>query len=197
MPVLCNHCSNAACVEACPVRPKAIFKTADGITMHNDERCIGCRRCQAACPYSALDVTKENAQYSVLSFNDFGNPPHAAWRDESHMIPDCTASGAETAIAVGGVLPSENKYVHPDYQSVRRAGIVEKCYFCDHRLKEGLLPRCVEACPAKARVFGDLADPSSEAAQLLKKYAPTYLKPEKGTKPNVAYIRSYYQAKKS
>ena len=52
MPVLCNHCSDAPCVAACPVTPKAMFKTPDGITMHNDDSCIGCRRCQYACPYS-------------------------------------------------------------------------------------------------------------------------------------------------
>ena len=46
IPVLCNHCSDAPCVKACPVQPKSMFKTADGITMHNDERCIGCRRCR-------------------------------------------------------------------------------------------------------------------------------------------------------
>lgn len=197
MPVLCNHCSNAACVNACPVQPKAMYKTADGITMHNQERCIGCRLCQKACPYSAMDVDKEEAAYSVISFNEHGQPVHAAYRDTSVMIADCTASGAETAAASGGIPPSENKFAHPDYASVRKAGVVEKCHFCDHRLKEGLLPRCVEACPAKARVFGDIADPASEAAQLLKKYAPTYLKPEKGTKPNVAYIRSYFSTKAS
>src|SRR3970040_1356548 len=49
MPVLCNHCSDAPCVKACPVEPKAMFKTPDGITMHNDARCIGCRRRQKAC----------------------------------------------------------------------------------------------------------------------------------------------------
>jgi len=62
MPVLCNHCSNAPCVEACPVEPKAMFKTPDGITMHNDERCIGCRSCQEACPYSMEEVKKDIEQ---------------------------------------------------------------------------------------------------------------------------------------
>ncbi|MCI5137881.1 MAG: 4Fe-4S dicluster domain-containing protein, partial [Candidatus Electrothrix sp. AR1] len=48
LPVLCNHCTNAPCVAACPVTPKAMYKTPEGITMHNDKRCIGCRACQAA-----------------------------------------------------------------------------------------------------------------------------------------------------
>jgi Fe-S-cluster-containing dehydrogenase component len=68
MPVLCNHCTDAPCVKACPVTPKAMFKTADGITMHSDERCIGCQRCQKACPYSTTTTVKDKAAYSVLSF---------------------------------------------------------------------------------------------------------------------------------
>ena len=55
MPVLCNHCSAAPCVAACPVDPKALFKTPEGITMHDQALCIGCRLCQEACPYS-VDV---------------------------------------------------------------------------------------------------------------------------------------------
>lgn len=196
IPVLCNHCSDAPCVKACPVTPKAMFKTPDGITMHNDERCIGCRRCQKACPYSAMDAAKEKAQYSVISANDPNKEPHAASHDSSEMIKGCTASGAETSKAAGAIPPYQHKYVHPDYLNVRKKGIIEKCIFCEHRVKQGIQPYCAEACPAQARIFGDLNDASSAPAQALKKHKPMRLKEEKKTKPNVAYIRSFDTKKK-
>ena len=56
MPVLCNHCTKAACVENCPVTPKAMFKAEDGTTLHNQDRCIGCRACQMSCPYSDTEL---------------------------------------------------------------------------------------------------------------------------------------------
>ena len=191
IPVLCNHCTDAPCVKACPVQPKSMFKTADGITMHNDERCIGCRRCQKACPYSAMDVVKEKAAYSVISVNDGVAAPHAFYHDGSELIKGCTASGAETAKAAGDVPPTRNEYSHPDYASVRNKGIAEKCIFCEHRVKKGELPNCVVVCPSKARIFGDLNDAASEPAQLLKKHKAMRLKEEKGTRPNVAYIRAF------
>ena len=191
IPVLCNHCTDAPCVKSCPVQPKAMYKTADGITMHNDARCIGCRRCQKACPYSAMDVNKEKAEYSVISSNLGTEAPHATSRDKSEMIKGCTASGAEVAKLAGAAPPYQNKYSHPDYGNIRRKGMVEKCIFCEHRVKEGLKPYCVEVCPAQARIFGDLNDPASEPAVLLKKYKPMRLKEEKKTKPNVAYIRAF------
>ena len=192
-PVLCNHCSEAPCVEACPVEPKAMFKTADGITMHNDERCIGCRACQEACPYSMEEVKRDGGygEYSVISYNEEGEETHPFFKDSRELIPGCTSSGIDTARAVKATPPHRTLYDHPEYEDVRRSNIVEKCIFCDHRIKKNELPFCVEACPAAARIFGDASDPASEVAVLLKKHKGAVLKPEEGTKPNVHYIKDY------
>lgn len=203
MPVLCNHCTDAPCVKACPVTPKAMFKTPDGITMHNDERCIGCQNCQRACPYSTTDVDKNKAAYSVISFNEHNGTTHPFYKDDKSVIPGCTSSGAEIAQMAGDLPPYRNLYKHPEYESVRKSGISEKCIFCEHRVKKGELPYCVVSCPAKARIFGDLSDPNSDISQALKKHKPVQLKNnkgallkagEKGTKPNVFYIRSFKAA---
>jgi len=186
-PVLCNHCTDAPCVGACPV--KALFKTPEGITMINHERCIGDRSCQRECPYSKENV--EIGEWSVLSFNAVKKETHALFRDRSELVAAGTASGDEIAKGAKSVPPYRNRYGHSDYQDVRRAGVVEKCIFCDHRLKKGEMPYCVVSCPSGARIFGDIKDPKSEPAALLKKYKATVLKPEEGTSPNVYYIRSF------
>jgi len=198
LPVLCNHCTDAPCVKACPVKPKAMYKHENGITMHNNERCIGCRQCQEACPYSAEDVDQEKAAYSVISFNH--NNPHGFYRNSAELIKGVTTSGAEVAKIAGDTPPHRTLYKHSDYASVRRGDIVEKCIFCEHRVIHGEQPYCVAVCPSKARIFGDRTDKNSEVSQLLRKHKPFRLKNnkgellkdnERGAQPNVYYIRSF------
>ncbi len=51
MPVQCHQCDNPPCVRACPVT--ATWKEKDGVVVIDYDWCIGCRYCEAACPYWA------------------------------------------------------------------------------------------------------------------------------------------------
>ncbi len=51
LPVQCQQCDNPPCTKVCPVQ--ATWKEADGIVVVDYNWCIGCRYCEAACPYHA------------------------------------------------------------------------------------------------------------------------------------------------
>lgn len=67
-------------------------------------------------------------------------------------------------------------------------GAVQKCTLCVHRIDKGLEPACVETCPTKALVFGDLNDPASHIAKLVRERAHFRPSAELGTDPNVYYL---------
>ena len=70
------------------------------------------------------------------------------------------------------------------------AGIVQKCTFCSHRIDQGVYePACVEVCPTKARIFGDLDDPQSEVSNVIRSRNGVQPRPEAGTDPSVFYLR--------
>lgn len=51
MPVQCQQCRKPPCIKVCPV--KATWKEVDGLVVVDYNWCIGCRYCEAACPYHA------------------------------------------------------------------------------------------------------------------------------------------------
>ena len=69
------------------------------------------------------------------------------------------------------------------------ATTVEKCLLCYQRTSQGGVPACVETCPQRARVFGDLDDPNSEISQLIASEGYELLKEDEGTGPNVYYLK--------
>jgi Fe-S-cluster-containing dehydrogenase component len=125
IPVLCNHCEDAPCLDACPTA--AISRLDDGQVVINKGDCNTNRFCMAACPYGAIYVD-----------------------------------------------PEEN--------------VAQKCTFCEHRTSQGMQPACVDACPTKCRIFGDLDDPTTAIAQKAHANATRVWKPEAGTRPKVLYI---------
>lgn len=57
LPMMCQHCESAPCVDVCPTG--ASFKRADGIVLVDKHSCIGCRYCMMACPYKARSFVHE------------------------------------------------------------------------------------------------------------------------------------------
>ncbi len=79
------------------------------------------------------------------------------------------------------------KRINQDFPN-RATGVVEKCNFCEERIDKGLNPACVEACPEKALIFGDLNDPNSDISRVLRTRLSIQRRPHLGTEPKVFYL---------
>lgn len=67
LPVLCNHCTDAPCLAACPTG--AIGRRPDGIVLIDQDRCCGSGACVIACPYGAIHYYGERQQ-PLTPFDD-------------------------------------------------------------------------------------------------------------------------------
>lgn len=162
LPIPCMHCEDPPCVKVCPVG--ATYVTAEGITAQIYDRCIGCRYCMVACPYS------------VRSFN-WGEP---SWPESyrSYINPDVSTRPR-------GVV-EKCTFCHHRIQRAKEESRLAGEPLADAALQH--LPACAEACPAGAIVFGDLADAQSRVSRLHRNPRAFRLLENLGTRPKVAYL---------
>lgn len=153
------QCMHCGDPPCLPVCPTtATKKREDGIVWVDYGLCVGCGYCVLACPYRARRLIKDERGY------------------------------------FGDLTPPEQRGSRPS-----RVGVCTKCTFCMERLdaaQDGrqpgvdpdATPACVFSCIANAIYFGDLEDPESEVAGLLKKHRTVRLLEELAIDPSVYYI---------
>ncbi len=87
----CNHCTDAPCVEICPV--EALYTREDGIVDFDNNRCIGCKSCMQACPYDALYIDPDTSTAAKCNY--------CAHRVDVGREPACVSVCPEHAIIAG------------------------------------------------------------------------------------------------
>jgi len=161
----CYHCDNPPCTKVCPV--DATFKRQDGVVLIDNDRCIGCRFCMAACPYNAR------------VFN---------WGDNWGGTNDAAAISCGPSAANG-----YNGSLETNLQN--KIGTVSKCDFCVDMARVQKLPDCVTNCPNGTLFFGDAnedvvtnGEDTFRLSELIKDRAGYRYLEELGTEPRVYYL---------
>jgi Fe-S-cluster-containing dehydrogenase component len=167
-------------------------------------RCIGCHACTVACkaendvPVGSFrtwvkytekgrfpDVSRH---FAVLRCNHCSDAPCVticpvnALDKRPDGIVDLDRDACIGCRACMQACPYDALYLNED------SGAVEKCHFCAHRVESGLEPACAVVCPEQAIISGDLHDPGSAIANMVKNLATEVRRPEQRTGPNVHYV---------
>ncbi|MBI4511441.1 MAG: 4Fe-4S dicluster domain-containing protein [Deltaproteobacteria bacterium] len=163
LPLPCQHCERPPCTKVCPVG--ATYKDPEGITAQIWDRCIGCRYCMAACPYSrrSFNWTEPRWPGSLVQLLN----PDVATRPMG-VVEKCT-------------------FCHHRIQKVKERARIEGRAPTDEELVH--LPACAQACPPRAISFGDLADPESTVSRLSQSPRMFRLLDHLGTRPQVMYLK--------
>jgi molybdopterin-containing oxidoreductase family iron-sulfur binding subunit len=115
-PKPCFQCDNSPCTKVCPV--SATYKREDGVVLIDQDRCIGCRYCMAACPYSSRFFTwaepVQTAEERAVPYDVEMNTPHRRGVAEKCLfcpsmlrkgqLPACAANCPMGAIYAGDEL---------------------------------------------------------------------------------------------
>lgn len=160
VPQPCMQCDRPPCTLVCPVQ--ATSRDHEGIVNQIYARCIGCRYCANACPYT------------VKYFN---------WRRP--FYPESVLAGLNPDVSIRPVGVVEKcTFCNHRLQKARDRARAEQRPLRE----EDYVPACAESCPTGAIVFGDLDDPGQRVAQLAREPRAFRLQEDLGTQPKVYYL---------
>lgn len=138
--------------------------------------CVGCGACYEACkeenhlPQTSDDPLKDTLSDKTFTIVEQRGDYFVRKMCQHCEDPTCVSVcpvGAFTKTEIGAVLYDETKclgcrycmqacpFQIPRYEWGSLTPRVQKCIMCYHRVKEGNLPACAEACPTGATTFGD------------------------------------------
>ncbi len=163
LPFPCQHCLDAPCVKACPVG--ATFKDDEGLTVQVTDRCIGCRYCMVACPYSRRSFNWDEPTWdgSLIQLLN----PDVATRPRG-VVEKCTFCSHRLA-------------------PIKETAKIEGRAIADEEVQH--MTACATVCPGHAITFGDLNNPESRVREEANSPRAFRLLEELGTDPSVVYLK--------
>ncbi len=138
----CNHCSDAPCVEICPV--SALTTRSDGIVDFDNRRCIGCKACMQACPYDALYLDPESHTAAKCNY--------CAHRVDIGLEPACVNVCPEHAIVSGDLDDPQSEI----------AGLLAKEQVSVRKEEKGTEPKLFYIDGDQASLRPHLTEPSGQ-----------------------------------
>lgn len=161
IPVPCMQCENPPCIKVCPVG--ATNKTKEGIVDQVYGRCIGCRYCANACPYTVKSMNWYKPAWPKEMMKSLN--PDISVRPKG-VVEKCLFCSHKIQIAKDKAKAENREMTADDYR-----------------------PACAQTCPSQAISFGDLNDKGSIVATLARGPRAFRLLEDLGTEPNVYYLR--------
>jgi Fe-S-cluster-containing dehydrogenase component len=165
-PQPCYQCDNPPCTKVCPV--DATFKREDGPVLVDNERCIGCRFCIAACPYGARSFNwfqpekagEEPSEAREYAYSpEHGYPRRIGTVEKCDFCPDMANEGNLPACAAScpmGVIyygdENEDSVTNGMGQTVRLSQFLRDNAAYRHLEELGTEPR-VYYLPPKDRMY--------------------------------------------
>ncbi len=161
IPRPCFQCDNPPCTKVCPVH--ATYLNEDGLVGQVYYRCIGCRFCMAACPYSAKTFNYHEPEVPE-AYEITLNPD--VTRRMKGVVEKCSFCHHRLAVAKDIARYENRELREEDYQ-----------------------PACADSCPTDAITFGDLENQDHKVSELKHSSRAFRLEEELGTEPKVYYLK--------